>query len=108
MTQIHPDFIRALTNIEDGIVAQQYDEPSTEDISTFETEARRALDGFPDTYPYIEHYRQTLSDHNFKNALSALKELAIYVSEADTESEEVEVSYNEGAIERIIDAEPTE
>lgn len=105
MNTIFPDLIRALTNVEDGIVAQQEYEEDGENIETFKKEAQNALADFPETYPYIEQYRSSLNDQNFEEALSALKDLVSYVSEADTENEEVVVLYHSGAIDRIIDVE---
>lgn len=102
MTDIRPNFQKALTNVEDGIEENQQSSPNRDNLDYFVEEARTALDDFPADYPYVEEFNRALDDANFEVALDELANLAAYVQEHS--DAEPNVEYSSLAVDRIQDS----
>lgn len=99
--RIQLDFQRALTNVEDGIIAVDAHDDQ-ENIDHFASEARAAFDGVPNNLPYVEEYRNALDSEDFESAFEALANFASYVE--SNESDEYEFSYQQLELELVHDA----
>jgi hypothetical protein len=100
MNRVSVDFHRALTNVEDGLIAQERNE--IENMSHFAKEAKAALDAVPEEIPYIEDYYSALDERDFEQAFDTLANFAAYVREND--NEEIEFAYPESTLERVEEA----
>lgn len=98
--RVNIDFQRALTNIEDGIIAVERDE-NEENIDHFKSEAKSAFDGVPQTIPHVKDCLKHLNRNDFELAFRSLARLAAFVEQYD--NEEYDFVYTASSVEKVQD-----